>query len=361
MKTAIVTALGKKIKLSAAEYAHAQAVQADYERIHGPRLKNSGRVKNSLGYEVQITTLTAISKDVSEQKFYEIAPAEYIPVIVGEGAWNTNLTTFRSFDAAGGFADGIVNTAGQTSRLASADAGVDALNIKILNWAKSLEYSIMDLEFAARQGNWDLVSAKEKARKRNWDLGIQHTAFLGLPGSNGECLGLLNQPAVNVNTSLITKPLSVMTPAELKTFQAAVLNEYRENNQRTAWPDRFVIPESDYLGLASQASDDFPIKSTLQLLEEAFKTTTRNDGFKILPLAYGDAAYHADVSAIAGKQCYALYRYDEESMKMTIPVDYTNTLANSVNNFQFQNVGYGQFTGLQMLRPLETLYFQYAA
>jgi hypothetical protein len=44
---------------------------------------------------------------------------------------------------------------------------------------------------------------------------------------------------------------------------------------------------------------------------------------------------------------------------MDIPVDYTNTLANSLDNFNFQNVGYGQFTGVQTYRPLELLYFSY--
>ena len=44
---------------------------------------------------------------------------------------------------------------------------------------------------------------------------------------------------------------------------------------------------------------------------------------------------------------------------MDIPLDYTNTLANSIDNFAFQNAGYGQLTGCLSYRPLEMLYFQY--
>jgi hypothetical protein len=44
---------------------------------------------------------------------------------------------------------------------------------------------------------------------------------------------------------------------------------------------------------------------------------------------------------------------------MNIPVDYTVTQANSVNNFQFQDVAYGQYTGLTVLRNLELLLFTY--
>jgi hypothetical protein len=320
------------------------------------------KIANSLGYEIDITTLTTIMKKITEQKFFEIAPADYFPVRVGEGAWSTNLVTYRSFQFGDQFETGILNTGGNNSRIAAADAGVDSLSIQVYNWAKSIGWSIMDLEQAAKAGNWDLVTAKEKARKKNWDLGIQKVAFLGAQGNNGvggSCVGLLNQANVTINTTVITKAISSMSTAELKVFQAAIIEAYRSNCNRTAWPTHFIIPESDYNGLASQAAPDFPVKSTLQLLEEAFQTITRNKSFKILPLAYGDSAYHGDVTGITGKQVYALLNYDEESLRMDIPVDYTNTLANSLDNFMFQNVGYGQFTGVLAYRPLEMLYFQY--
>lgn len=317
---------------------------------------------NALGYDVAITTLTTVTKKITEQHFYEIPFADYLPVRVGEGTWSDQLTTYRSFNAADDFETGVINTGGQNARLASADAAVDALNIKVFPWAKSIGYSIFDLEFAAKSGNWDVVSAKEKARKENWDLGIQRIMFLGargLNGATGSCLGLLNQPGVTVNTTVITKAISAMSVAELKVFCAQVVEAYRSNCNRTAWPTAFIIPESDYNGLASQASPDFPIKSTLQLLEEMFQTICRNKSFKILPLAYGDAAYHADVASIAGKQVYVLLKQDDTTIRADIPLDYTTTLANSLDNFSFQNAGYGQFTGVLAYRPLEVLYFQY--
>ena len=348
----ILNAKGEPIKLTAQELHLANYLQRQMNE----------KFSNSLGYEVSITTLTTIMKKVTEQKFFEIAPADYLPVRVGEGTWSTNLTTYRSFDLADEFETGLINTGGQNARLANADSGVDALNIKVFNWAKSIGWSIFDLELAAKSGNWDLVTAKERSRKRNWDLGVQRVAFLGARGqndTNGNCLGLLNQSGITTDTTTITKAISSMTTTELKTFTAAIVEAYRNNNNRTAWPTHFIIPESDYNGLASQASPDFPIKSTLQLLEEMFQVICRNPSFKILPLAYGDAAYHADVTDLAGLQVYVLLNYDEESIRMDIPLDYTNTLANSIDNFSFQNVGYGQFTGVLAYRPLELMYFTY--
>ncbi len=85
-----------------------------------------------------------------------------------------------------------------------------------------------------------------------------------------------------------------------------------------------------------------------------FQVVCRNSKFKILPLAYGDAAYNS-----LGVQKYVLLNYNDQTLNINIPLMYTNTLANSLDNFSFQNAGYGQFTGVQTLRPLEVLYFQY--
>lgn len=310
------------------------------------------RQVNDLGYEVNITTLTAISKKIVQQKFFEIPPADYVPIRVGENTWATSITTFRSFAVADEFETGVVNLAGQNGRLASADVALDAVNVKVYNWAKEIGYTIMELQQAQKYNNWDLVSEKERARKENWDLGIQRIAFLGARGLTGSAPGLLNQAGITTNATVITKPISTMTPAELKVFTGSIMESYRANCLRTAWPTHFIIPESDYNGLAATVSPDFPMKSILQILEEAFQTITRNKNFQILPLAYADARY----SGLA-YNLYVLYKYDENSIRMDIPLDYTNTLANTVNSFQFQSVGYGQFSGVQVYRPLEMLYY----
>ena len=343
MKFKIVNSKGEPVLLNAQEQ----------------RLANYNQRKcNALGYEIDITTLTTLIKKVTEQKFFEIAPADYLPVRVGEGAWSSNLVTYRSFQLADDFATGVMNMGGGNSRMATADAGVDSLSIAVKNWAKQVGWTLMEMQQALKAGNWDLVTAKERSRKRNWDLGIQRVAFLGLDGAS-DVLGLYNQSGVTNNTTFMSGPLSQMATVDLKFFCANVLDLYRANNNRTAWPTHFILPESDYLGLAAPSSPDFPIKSTLAVLEETFQIMTKNKNFKILPNAYGDAAYNA--SASIDKQRYILLNYDDESVRMNLPVDYTNTLANSIDNFSFQNVGYGQFTGVLAYRPLEMYYFSFDA
>src|SRR6185312_9382079 len=143
----MLNAKGEPIIFNAMEKHHVRYIANDMQSRFGnhPLLPTL----NSLGYEVTITTLTTIMKKITEQKFFEIAPADYLPVIVGEGSWSTNLTTYRSFDTADEFETGIINTGGQNSRLAVADAAVDALNQKVFPWAKAIGWSIFDMEFAA--------------------------------------------------------------------------------------------------------------------------------------------------------------------------------------------------------------------
>lgn len=342
-----------EITLNAKELWHANWTQKQVNEKFG----------NALGYEVPITTLTTIVKKVSEQKLYQIAPADYFPIRVGEGRWSSNMTTYRSFDVADVFESGIINTGSSNDRLSVSDTAIDALNIQVNNWAKQYGWTIFELEEAAKSGNWDLIAAKEKSRKRSWDLGIQRVAFLGAQGANlagGKILGGLNQATGQFDTTLITTALSLMTYTQLATFQQAAIQRYRANCNYTAFPSHFIIPESDYNGLAAQSSPQFPVKSTLQLLEEGFQVITRNKSFKILPCVYAMTSNAGGVlPAAAATGLYTFLNYDEESIRMDIPLDYTNTLANSIDNFMFQNVGYGQFTGILAYRPAELYYAGY--
>ena len=327
-----------------------------------------GRLLNALGFDIAITTLTTIAKKITEQKFYEVAAADFVPVRIGEGAWSDQILTYRDLNIFDDFSTGVVQTGDNNSRLASADAGVDSIRIPVNNWAKQIVYSIPQLEQASKSGNWDLVYAKERSRKKNWDLGIQKIAFLGLQGNNnasvsGQVLGLLNQnlssqygSLVTVDTTTLTNSISSLNPADLSTFMQTILNVYRNNNGSSAWPTHFVIPQSDYLGLATPTNSSFPLISKVELMQETFQTMTGNADFKILPSAYGDSVNNGTAN-----QMYALYNYAEESIRMDIPVDFTNTLANTLNNYQFQSVAYGQFTGVGAYRPQELYYFQFPA
>lgn len=338
---AIKNSKGENIELTPFELHSARYLQREVDE----------RFNNALGYGIQVDTLTKVLRKGQEQKYFEIFPADYFSVEVGEGAFASSLLSFRTFDIAGDWETGLINTGGQNDRLASADAGIDAVTVKIYNWAKSIGWSIFDVQQAFASGNFDVIEKKEQARKRNWDQGIQRLAFLGIRGQSN-ALGLLNQPGITTNTTLITKPIGTMTPGELKTFMGQIIEAFRSQVQRTSWPDRFVIPESDYNSLASQASPDFPIKSVLELLEESFKLITRNPGFRILPMPYSDMEYSG-----LDYQLYVLY--NSTDVKMHIPVNYTSTLASSIDNFYFQNTAYGQASGVMAYRPLEVLYLTY--
>ena len=322
-------------------------------------VNHNQEILNSLGFEVNLTSLTAIAKRITEQKFYQIAPAKYMPVVVGEGTWSAEILTYRSWELGPDFEDGIVNTASNDSRLSVVEAGIDSITVPVTNWVKEIGWSIFELQQASKAGNWDVVTAKEIARKTNWDLGIQRTAFLGL-ASNPNVYGLLTQPDVNSNTSLITGYINALSATDFNTFLEGIMGAYQTNCNFTAMPDTFAIPLLDYNGLISFPDASFPLKTKLEIMLEAFKAITMNPNFEILPLAYADEVNNAAVSGL-DKNRYTLYRKDPTSLRMDIPLQYSNTMANTINGMQFKNAGYGQFTGARAYRPLEMLYFDWAA
>lgn len=309
-------------------------------------------ILNATGFEIPVTTLTAIAKKVAEQKFFEVKPSDYMPVRVGENAWASQILTYQQFSIGGNFANGVLNTGGNNSRLASSNTAIQSIVNPVRTWGEQVEWALPELQMAARAGNWNIVEAKERARKTVWDLGIQQIAFLG-DASLG-IVGLINQAGVTVNASVITKYISTMTYTEFAAFVQTILGTYRANVNYTAWPDTFMIPELDYDGLMVPVSPQFPNTTMLDYLLQAFRRATRNENFQILPNHYADTSGNS-----LGYNSYTLYRRDESSLVMDLPVPYTTTQANTTNGFQWQNVAYGQFTGPQAIRPAEMLYFRF--
>ena len=334
---------GKPIVLSAREYQNSV-------RQH--------EMLNALGFEIDTTSLTAFSKTVTEQKFWQVRPSDYLPVRVGDGAWAAELITYRSVSTAGDFEAGMFNTGAGSARMPSADTGVDSISVKIKNWNEQIEWTLPELQFASRSGNWDLVTSKEKARKVHWDLGIQKMAFVGAT-SDSNIKGLLTQSDINANTTLITKLISSMTAAEFNTFVQGIMSAYRVNCNYTAYPTHFIMPETDYNGLVAPVSESYPMITKLQYLLEAFKTASMNPNFKILPLAYAAKANNSTITGL-NKNRYTLLNYAEDTVRMDIPVDYTSTAVGTSDNYNFKNVGFGQFTGAKFYRPLEGLYFDWS-
>ena len=352
LKTSVIGSDGKPIELNDQEAARAMRLQLQFNKEY----------RNDMGYDLPITTLTAISKSIIEQVFYTVPPALYMPVRVGENAWSDQIMTYVSFDLSGDFESGNLNTGANNTRLAEADAGISSVYNKVIDWGKKITWSLVDLRKSARAGNWDLIASKEKARKTNWDLGIQKVAFLGSIKNPTAVMGLLTQAAVNSNTSLITGYIKAMNAAAFAALVQGLIAAYRLNCNYTAMPTHFIIPEQDYNGLGTLVpgtAGTFPI-TMLEYLRQTFVLITQNPNFKIMKLAYADKAVNVlPINGALNKNRYTLLNYNEDSLRMDIPVDYTNTMQGSFNNFQFENVGYGEYTGVLAYRPLEMLYFDW--
>jgi hypothetical protein len=310
----------------------------------------------SFGYDYAIRTTTWLRTKSIQQKFYEVPLTDYVTIEVGEGAWMENITQNLEFNASGNFESGIQNVSGSRAELAEVDVAISPVTYPIVTWAKGYKYAIDELKKALASNNWDIVKAKTDALKKNWDLGIQKTVFLGSTTITG-VYGLLNQSGPTVDTATLTANISSLDADVFAGFVQVVLGLYFSNSNSTVLPDTFIMPMDDMLGLSAPVSSAFPMISKMELLTNAFKAATGNPKFRILGSAYAMKANNKGFTTAAGSQRYMLYRNDPEVVRQSIPANFTLTTPGTADNFQYKGVGYGQYTGVQCYRPREIYYF----
>jgi hypothetical protein len=318
-------------------------------------------LKNSYGYQIDIDTLTGIKAKVTSQKFYEVKPSDFMPVVVGDQPFAEQILTYKDYSIGNDFESGLLEAGSNNSRLEKVDSLIEGVVVPVKYWAKELNYNVIDLNQAARSGNWSKIESLERSRVKNFQLGIQKVAFLGLE-SNTNIKGLLTQADVTSNTSTITESLSGMTATEFSSLIENILADYFSNTDSTVLPDTFVIPTNDYLGLGVPFSSTYPNVSKLDYLTKVLQQLTANPNFKVMPLAYAQQAKNTEfLGGGSGLNRYVLYRSaDEESLRMDIPVDYTGTVQDTINGFEYKSVAYAGFTGCKAYRPKEVLYFDWS-
>lgn len=323
----------------------------------GIELKNSnGDIPGTgLGYQRTMNTLTYLKKLITVPKYYEIDILQYAPVVMGEGAFADGILTHLTINSSGDFEDGIIDQGIDNAQLSKVNAGISSITVPVVTWAKTVSYTQIELEQALYANNWNVINAKHESRQKNYELGIQQLVFLG-SRNRSDVMGLLTQTNVNINTQLIQASLSSLDVTDYTTFIGGVYEAYRLNCARSARPNRFAIPESDFNGLQVPYSPDFPNVSKMDWLLKAFAGLGLKD-MQILPCAYGMPEYNADYGLNLNR--YALYNYEEESLRMDIPVNIRSTMPGTLNNFQFQDAAYAMFTGMYAYRPLEMLYFDF--
>ncbi len=330
--------------------------------IQTARLNATGDTNDiAMGFQVALDTATYYRKQITEQRFYTVKEGldTFVPMTTGEGAWSESMLTNRSFSEGGAFSDGIITDGGQSAKLSTVTASMATITQVINTWGKKKTWSIIQVQKALRNNNWDFIYHLEVARKTNYDLGVQEVTFLGLQNDTTNTPGLLNNPAATVDTSTITTAISAMSAAQFSTLVSTVLGLYFNNTNNTTLPNKFVIPMSDYLGLSNLIPGTlgtYPVPM-IQYLLEAFRRECGPD-FQIIGVAYAQAAINNTMRGI-NKNIYMLYKHDMGSLIMNHPVPYTATQPGTQDNFTFSDAAYAQFTGVLALRPLELYKMQY--
>ena len=326
--------------------------------------KNQFRVNNAVafatpnayGLEKTITTLTQIIADVQRQKFYTVAEplTSYVPIEMGTGAYGKQLFQYAVAEVGDNFEAGIIQPGNGINKDANIDITIDGTSIRNNFWRMKYEATKEILESArVNAQTFSYIEEQERARLKTSQLGIQKILFKGT--DDGLNTGLLNNPDVTVNTSLLPANISEMSITQLTNFAKTAISTFFTNSNSTTFPNTWLMPTSDYMSLGVPINPEFPIGTIREFLERAFIDAGAPADFKILHTVYNKTAS----STGAGR--HVLYNRDSDVLTMYIPKPYTPYPLYPVGSLDMISDAEMQFTGVWVKRPAEMLYMDVTA
>lgn len=326
--------------------------------------KNQFRVNNAVafatpnayGLEKTITTLTQIIADVQRQKFYTVAEplTSYVPIEMGTGAYGRQLFQYAVAQVGDNFEAGIIQPGNGINKDANIDITIDGTSIRNNFWRMKYEATKEILESArVNAQTFSYIEEQERARLKTSQLGIQKILFKGT--YDGLNTGLLNNPDVTVNTSLLPANISAMSIEQLTNFAKTAISTFFANSNSTTFPNTWLMPTSDYMSLGVPINPEFPIGTIREFLERAFIDAGAPADFKILHTVYNNTAS----STGAGR--HVLYNRDSDVLTMYIPKPYTPYPLYPVGSLDMISDAEMQFTGVWVKRPAEMLYMDVTA
>lgn len=337
---------GKEIKLNSYEEKAADAFAG---QLAEAVTRMNAVTASPVGVAIDINTLTLVLKTISKQKFYQIDLDRYLKTDI-YGGWADQVLQVREFLPSKPMA-GFTDQSAHGAKIAVAEAAVDGIYIPVITWLEQIEVSLAELNQAAMLGNWSILEAKERSRKKAHDLDMQQLFFTGFKKLNGL---LTFADVATVDTNLLKSKISDLSYDDLNNFAKALVEAYRKNSERTAYPNKLVIPESDFNGLAAQANPQFPLRTKLSMLKEAIDSICPRP-VDILPCAYSDSNYNN-----LGTNRYALYNDDFDTIRFQKAIDYTPTMMNNIDGWNFVNTAFARTSGVVLNRPKELMYFDVA-
>lgn len=311
------------------------------------RVNNANEALSNPGFEAQIASTAQVVTKVLETNYYELNGqklSDFVPIETGMGTFKTELVQYATKAQGTDFKSCLINpTSGALNQDGQTDIEIGEETYPNNFFRDTYTVTKEGAEIAARNViPLDIVGAKERARKKKFDLGLQDAWFLGL--DDGRSYGLLNQPSAVVNTSFMPAQIKDMTDNQFTDFLSGIRAAYDNLTNSTANFDRLVIPQADYFAL-DKVFGQFGL-TRRQLLEEVLK-------------ANGGELHYTRYNTTAGTgngARYVLYKYDPDYIEGYIPLEYTPYPLFPVNSLDMISQCMAQFVTPQVKRANTVLY-----
>lgn len=338
-----------KYKYVKLENTHQRALNNDKSSF----LMNSTGEFTPPGISQMISTQDVVLSGVIGQKFYTLhgqTPSDFVEIKTGEASYSDYVKK-RTSASVGQLGNSFFTPgSGNISKKSQTNAKFSMVEIKNNFWRD--EYQIDDTtlkQAAINRTTFSLITELEKARYTKYQLEVQEALFKGIEFDSNISFGLLNNPDININTSLIPINIQSMDLAELKELLSELQGAFNVNSKGTALANTWCMPTSTYLGLMASASSIYPGETILDQILKSFKHI---QGFKIVHSMYQEAG----ALGAGSKPRHVLYNRGEDTAVMYHPLVYTPYGLLASNGYDYASVAEAQFTGVLMPRPREVLY-----
>jgi hypothetical protein len=333
-------------------------------------MATNSMVANASNFEFD--NLTAIRQEIIQTKYYEVNPADFIPINYGFGAYlDVVIRRFRQEKGN----DSLFARRGVESRV-SANYEDAQMTMHLHPYTESLNYNLYDVKQAAALGYnssvdlmVDLIREKELASKKTFDLSLQKALLKGeaeavnLADEARSARGLLNltvggeglSTSITEDTTTLSGFIGDLGDDDFKTAVKGMIEAYRANTNNTVAPNTLIIPTAEAAKLATSTSSFNNNVTRLDILQQMF-TAAFGSQVTVKQLFYANKAQD-----LAGKNRYVLYNNNSDSLICEMPIPYTSFGYGTENNFDYKAVAMAQVSGVYALRPSELMYFTHTA
>jgi hypothetical protein len=283
--------------------------------------------------------------------------ARDIVAVTGNGFADYISAHFVEYATAGANQFGIIS--GSTNAIPIIQGNVTKDLWKTHNFMNMIRVPFMDETRMSAAGR-SLSQIFENGLRKNWDLSIQQSVYLGF--TDYGTTGLINNPSVTSalvaqNAGATSRLWANKTAEEILNDVNSLIFSVWSSTEFTLYPNHILLPPADYNRLATRLISQAGNQSVLSYLMANNLASMNGENLVIVPCRQTVGAGLPLTTGGANTNRMVAYRNEEEylSFDMTVPL-YRLYTSQSAADVAYMSPYFGQFSEVKVMYPQTIAY-----